>query len=211
MLYLIEIGIALLITFYFIKKENPKIKFLYLGYAFFILAMILQLPFRYLELELSSLIKENLGPTIILSILTIVVSELTKYFSLKKFLKTKSYKNGILFGIGWSSIESINFITANFYYYIFTMLNLELNISPFLGENLPIISFIFLFVFNLSLTVLIIISIIKKRFIYVMYSIWLSLIMIYLPIFFEGYIKTGIYVALFIYALIIIFKYRNIK
>ncbi|MCA9496238.1 MAG: YhfC family intramembrane metalloprotease [Nanoarchaeota archaeon] len=211
MLYLIEIGIALIITFYFIKRENPKIKFLYLGYIFFILAMILQLPFRYLELELSQTIAENLGPTIILSVLTIIVSELTKYFSLKKFLKTKSYKNGILFGIGWSSIESINFFTANFYYYIFTILNFELHISPFLGENLSIISFIFLFVFNLSLTVLIIIAIIKKKIIYVVYSIWLSLIMIYLPIFFNGYVKTGIYITLFLYAIYLIFKYRNIK
>lgn len=163
MFYLIEILIAAIITYFFIKKEKPKLKFLFLGYAFFFISLLLQLPFRYLETIFSTMLETVLFSTLTIIIITTIVSELTKYFSLKRFLTTKKYKNAILFGIGWSSLESINFFTSSFYRLIFSYVPIEFDYSSIISADLSFFNFIFLFVVNLAITIFVIFSIIKKK------------------------------------------------
>jgi len=212
MYYIFEIIIAIIVTLLFIKFEKPKIKFLFLGYLFLIISLILQIPFKYLKLKIVDFFPTMYEiPLILLSIGIITISEFTKYFSLKKFLKTRSYKNAILFGIGWVSLESINYFTIIIYNFIFSLFSINFSYTPFLSENYSILNFIFFFIINLSITVLVIIAIIKKNFYYLIFAILyasISLILLENVILYERYIFMW---GLFLYSIYIIFKYNKLK
>lgn len=211
MIPILEIAIVIFITVLFIKFKNPKIRYLFFGYIGFMVALVLQFPFRYLEI----LLKENFGylfiPALTMPFLAIIISELTKYFSLKTFMKTKSYKNGILFGIGWVSLESITNFSIIIYSYLFTLLSLNIEPMIFAGNSLNFINFVFFFVFNLSVSVLIIISIIKRNYFFLIYGIGYSLL-VYLGLStLSGIESLSFSVAVFAYSLYLIFKYNKIK
>ncbi len=210
--YIFEIIIALIITILFIKIKKPKMKFLFLGYFFLLVSLLLQIPFKYLKI----IVMENFTttsaiPIFILTIITIIISEFTKYFSLKKFLKTKNYKNAILFGIGWVSLESINFFSILVYNFVFSYFSINFNYIPFLNNNFGILNFLFFFIINLSITVLVIISIIKKNPYYLIFGILYSILIVIIlknVISYEKYISM---IGIFIYSLYIIFKYNKLK
>lgn len=209
--YLFEILFALLITLLFVKQEKPKIYFLFLGYAFVLLSLFLQLPLKFLELELTSFFSSLALSSMFFGILAIIISELTKYFSLKRFMKTKSYKNGILFGIGWSTIESINYFSILFYSWIFSLFSLTFNATSFVDDKLPLLNFLFFFTVNLGITVLVIISIIRKKRLYLIYAITLSTVIFIGLLYLNGTAKTIFSLFFFSYSLFLLFKYRSIK
>lgn len=211
MFWIFEFLIALVLTYFFITRERPKVKFLLYGYLFFLVSLILQMPFKFLELKFTDYFSSSFLPIIFLNIGVIVISELTKYFSLKKFLKTKSFKNGILFGIGWVTFESINYVSLVFYSYFFGIFSLSFDYSYFIFDSLPFVSFILFFVLNLAITVLVIFSIIKKNNLYLIYAIVFSLIVFFAMFYLRG---LGLHIFnsfLFLYSLYIIYYYRKIK
>lgn len=209
--YILEIFLAIIITYIFIKKENPKLKFLFYGYIFFIVTLFIQIPFRFLEYFFKSYFNNGiLIPFILITILTILISEISKYISLGRFLKTKSYKNGILFGIGWTTLESLNFISSYFFKIVFSFFGIEYNISNILQIN-SFLSFTFFFILNIAITVLIIIAIIKRKKMYILYAILFSIIS-YLGLLVFSSISKLIFIGfLLIYCFYIIFHYRKLK
>jgi len=209
-LYL-EFFVVIFITYLFIKMEKPKIRYLFLGYAFFFLALILQFPLRVAEYYLKSNYDFAFLSIVSIPILSIIVSELTKYFSLKTFLKTKSHRNGILFGIAWVSLESISFVSAFFYLWLFQILNISFMPMLFSGTQFAFINFIFFFVVNLGVTVLIIMAIIKRRTFYLIHGILLS-ILVYLGLSLLVGVESFVFSLLsFMYCSYLIFKYRWFK
>lgn len=210
MYYILEFIFTLIITYFFIKSEKPKLKFLFYGYIFFIFTLFLRIPFKFLEILLLNYYNSNYLPLFIVISSSIIITEIAKYLSLKKFLKTKSFKNGILFGIGWTTLESISIVSLNFFNFIFNFFNINYTISTFFG-NLNFLEFGFIFIFNLAVTVLIVISIIKKNTIYLFYSILISLI-VYFTIRNLNGINFWIFVSFTsIYSLYILFKYKHLK
>ena len=131
MYYLIEIFVALLITLYFIQKESPKIRYLFYGYFFFLVTLTMQIPFRITELFLKEhMPQESRLPFILMSLGIIIMTEISKYYSLKSFVNTKSMKNGILFGIGWATIESIQYFSIIFFSFLFSFFSINFNPGP---------------------------------------------------------------------------------
>ncbi len=211
MFWIIEILIALIITYFFIVRERPKVRFLLYGYLFFVLASVLRLPVEFLKSYFSDFFSTNLIPLFILSISIIIILEIAKYLSLKRFLKTKSYKNGILFGIGFATFESINFFKVLVITYVFSFLSLNLDTSITLGPNLEILSFLFFFILNVATTVLIIISIIKKNLWYLFYAIILMIVSLFGFNFLNESYKLFAQMVVIFYCLFVIFHYRKIK
>lgn len=212
MFYLIEIFIAAIITVFFILKEKPKLRFLFLGYIFFFVSLILQIPFRYFELKFTYFFESVFFSSFTIAIITIIISEFTKYFSLKKFLKTRSYKNAILFAIGWSTIESINFLTSNFYQIIFSLVPINFNYANFMPAELSFFNFVFFFILNLAITVFVIFSLIKNNKLYVFFAILFSIIVYLGFVIFSDFISKIVFTALvFAYSLFVIFHYRKLK
>ena len=212
MYYFVEIIIALIITLLFIKFKKPKLTFLFLGYFFVLVTIVLQIPFKYLKIKILEIFPINFEiPILIITILTIIITELVKYFSLKKFLKTRSFKNAILFGIGWVSLQSINLFYIIIYGVIFSFIPINFNFTPLLNENLALLSFIFFFIINLSITVLVILSIIKKNWHYLFFAIIYHTLVIILIEHISSYERYVFMILMFIYSLYIIFKYNKLK
>ena len=174
MSYTLEIIFAILITYLFINHKKPKFKFLLYGYLAFFMAILLQLPFKYIQIIFATYINNNYIPIIILTLGTIIISEITKYITLKKILKTRVFKNGILFGIGWSTIESINIFTITLFSAIFSFIGINFNYTFSLTQNIPFINFTFFFITNIAITSMIIFSVIKKRKIFLIFAILYS-------------------------------------
>ncbi|MFW5705242.1 MAG: hypothetical protein ACOCXG_05365 [Nanoarchaeota archaeon] len=210
--YILEIAFALVFTYFFIKKTRPRITFLFLGYLFFLINVIIQFPFRYLQkLIMPYFSAESLIPMIIITLAIIVISQFTKYFSLKRFLRTRSYKNGILFGIGWSTVESISLFTITFFSYLFTILPFSFDYSYAIAKQMPFLSFIYFFVVNIATTVFVVISIIKDKGFYLV-----------LAILFQAFVLIGInlitsfsqdlmLIITFVISLGIIFRFNSVK
>jgi len=211
MLYAIEALIATLVISYFIKREHPKMLFLLWGFLFFFLSLLLQLPFRIAEFYVTDLLPSSLIPALVSGILTVIISETTKFFSLKRFMKTKSYKNGILFGLGWISLESITAVSALFYSSIFTWLGISFNPYHLLPGSYGLFTFVYLFLINAAVTVYVIIGVIKKRYAYLGVAI-LYAATVYLGLqFLNGFEEAAFVVLSLLYALYVIFKYRTLK
>jgi hypothetical protein len=205
-----EFFVAFLLSYLFYSREKPKLKFILYGYLFFLLALFLQFPFRLLQYYLLPYLSNYFLPLII-PILTIIISELTKYFSLKRFMKTKSYKNGIFFGIGWVSLESISIISSTFYFLLFSAFAIQISSSGYFGPNLSFFNFVYFFTVNLAITVLVIVSLIKKNYYFLIYAILFSILI------FLGFELLGTFELLFFalitffIAFILIFKYRLMR
>lgn len=209
--YIFEIFLALIFTLIFIKKEKPKLKFLFYGYFFFYITLFIQIPFRFLEYYFRNYFKNDfLLPFLLIAISTIIVSEVSKYISLSRFLKTKSYKNGILFGIGWTSIESINVVSSVFFKYVFSFFGIDYNTSNILFNN-SYLTFSFFFILNLAISVFIVISIIKKKRSYLYYAILFSIISYFGLIVFSSFSRWIFAICLVIYSFYVIFHYRKLK
>lgn len=209
--YVFEILFAFLISYFFIKKEKPKLRFLFYGYFFYIITLFIQIPFRFLEYSLKNYFNSGfLLPFILIGIMTIVVSEVSKYISLGRFLKTKSYKNGILFGIGWTSLESINFISSSFFKFFFSFFNINYTTSNILMIS-SFVNFAFFFILNLAITVFIVISIIRNKKLYVFYAILFSIISYFGLLVLSNISKWIFVIGLLIYSFYVIFNYRKLK
>lgn len=211
MYYFIQILIVCILTYYFVKKNKPNIKFLFLGIGFFFLTLIFQIPLRFIEINLLKYFNSSLViPTIILIFLSTLISESTKYFSLNKYLKTKSYKNAILFVIGWISLESINIFSIYFYSIFFGFFGIEFDVNLFL-QNYNLLNFVFFFILNLALSVFIILAVIKKKHFYFIFSVLLGFLVSLSLINLNGIEKYFFMFLVFIYSLYVIFKYNKLK
>ena len=206
---ILEIILVIFFAYYFYTKEKPKIKFFILGIVFSLLSLLLQLPLRMAEVELSEFLISDTLPFLLIAIGAPIISELTKYFSLKKYLKTRSQKNGIFFGIGWVGIESISFFSLWIYSKVFSFFNLMYQPSALVSSTLPLWSFTFIFIINLAITVLVVFSITKKKWQYLLYAILYSSI-IYIVLH-ETTNKIFFQTIFFLYSLFIIFRYRLFK
>lgn len=208
--YLGQIFFLLLITYLFVHFKKPKIRFLFYGYFFFILILLIQIPIKVAENFLLKYINFTSLPIILLNILSITLFELTKYFSLKRFVKSKSFKNEILFGIGWVSLESLSIFTTLFYSLAFTLLGVHLKYTNLTaGQNS--INFLFFLLFNLAITILIIISIIKKKIKYLIISISLSYLTFFAIIYLTGLYKYLFFIITIIYSTFIIYGYKYLR
>jgi len=208
---LIEIFIAILIIGLFVNKKKPQLKYLFYGFLFFFFMLIIQIPIKFLGYYTRGYLKSNiLIPIVLLIILSSIISEVGKYLSLKKFLKTKKINNAILFVIGWVSFESINLFSIYFFKLIFGLFNIDLNYSIFLNHY-DLLNFIFFYIFNLALSVLVIISVIKRKTIYLFYAISLSVLIGISMVSFVNLNKILIMSFMFLYSIFIIFKYNQLK
>ncbi len=205
----LEAILVVFFAYYFYTKEKPKIKFILLGALFSLLSILLQLPLRIAEIEIEQYFLSDTLPLLLIAFGVPIITELTKYFSLKRYLKTRSQKNGIFFGIGWVGIESISYISLVLYTTVFSYLSLTYQPQNLVESTLPLWSFIFLFIINLSITVLVVFSVTKKKFYYVIYAILYSAI-VYLVLL-EVQQKFLFQCAFIIYSLFIIFRYRLFK
>lgn len=201
---LLEFGIALIITMIFIRIKKPKLKFLFFGYLFFLVSLVFQLPFRILEVLINNGFFGLLNLALI-PILSILVSELTKYFSLKNFLNTKNYRNGMLFVIGWVTFESITAVSIFFYSALFYTLNMSFDANFFASQELFLLSFLFFFIVNLAASSFIVKSIIEKNYFYLILGIFFS-ICIYLGLIgFSGIERLFFMIVSFILSILIVF------
>ncbi len=212
MLWTIELLVAVLVTFFFVKRERPNILFLFLGYLFFLVSLCIQIPVKYVMVNFKDYFQANVIPLYIITIVFIMISPVLKYFSLKKFVKTKSYKNGILFGIGWATLESINHFKVIFLSTMVSIFALEFDINLFLNPNLTFWHFIFYFIFNLAITVLIIISLIRRKSFYILLAVGLSLVFYFGDMYLIDSTQRILFYLFFsVYSLFTIFHYRKIK
>ena len=212
MYYLIEIFVALLITIYFIQKESPKIRYLFYGYFFFLITLTMQIPFRITELFLKEhMPQESKLPFILMSLGIIIMTEISKYYSLKSFVNTKSMKNGVLFGIGWATIESIQYFSIIFFSFLFSFFSINFNYALLLKEQNQLVNFFFFFVFNLSITVLVIFSVIRNKIVYLIHAIIYSCLVLFLIAYTEGSTKILSEILMFGYSLFMVFKYKKLS
>ena len=199
-----------MVTLLFFEYKRPKLRFLFYGYIFYLVSLVLQIPLRFVEI----FIDLNFGDIFLVSFVfvnigVIVLSEVLKYFSLRRFLKTKSYKNGIFFGIGWTSIESLRFISERFFNEVFGFFGYNYSVSYFF--NYDLMGFVFFFVFNLAICVFIVISIIKRDKFYLFYAILVSVLVYFSLMRLSGvgfYLITGL---AFLYSLYVIFRFQRLK
>lgn len=209
MYYLFEIAVALIIAYFFYKNERPKVRFLLYGYCLFFLVMFIQLPFRYLELQVRGYFDFALMSQILFAPILIAISEVTKYLSMKRFLNTKSFKNGIFFGIGWTTIESINFFTAGFFGVIFSIFAIKFDYSFLLNPDYGPVNFLLLFIVNLAITVFVIKSIIRKKYYYLAFAIVYSLVAFYGLLLLTGIEKLMFTFVLLTISTFILFNYKK--
>ncbi len=210
MFYLIELLITIVIAYFFYVQEKPKLRYLFYGYFFFLLSLFLQLPFRYLELRFRGDFDFQLMSQVLIAPFVIAVSEVAKYFSMKNFLNTKSFKNGIFFGIGWISLESVNFISLTFFTIIFSYFNFDFNPALLLNPEYGIVSFLLLFVINLAITIFVIKSIIRKKYYYLVFAMAYSLIAYYGLLLLKDTDKLIFTFVLLIISTYILFNYRKV-
>jgi hypothetical protein len=211
MFYFLEIIFILFVILFFIYREKPKIRFLFYGSLFFLISLLIQIPFKLFELRLI----ENLGffsfsVYLVISI-SVIISELIKYFSLNKYLsKTRSLKNGILFILVWISLESLTFFTVTFYTFLFSLISIDFNYAFLLSEEISFFNFIYFFFINVAVSILVLHSVIKKNILYLFSAIFFSLI-----IYINLHILSGLEEYLFIFfslffSMILLFYYKKI-
>lgn len=211
MFYILEIIVALAIAMVFYRSEKPKLQYLFYGYLFFIVALFLQLPFRFLEVYMEDWFDFVLLSQIIMAPLIIIVSELTKYFSMRKFLKTYSFKNGIFFGIGWVSLESINIFTIAVVSYALGLFNLTFDISSLLNPEYGAVNFLYFFVINIAITVFVVKAVVSKDKKFLIHAIVFSLIIYYGLLLLGGLHKNTFTLTSILVSTIIIFSYKAIS
>lgn len=177
MLWVVEVLIVSIFTFNFIKRERPNVVFFFLGFLFAIVAFVLKLPLLYLlglidfENTFSSIILSG----VIIAIVTALINEVTRYLSLKRFLRTRSYKNGILFGIGWAAFTIIIFFQEMILTYFGTQFSF---LQGIVLENVSynFLEFTLVLTTTLAQSVFIVFAVLKKQKRYLVYSILYSIL-----------------------------------
>lgn len=208
--YLFEILIAVIITIYYILNQRPKLRYLIYGYFFFLITLIFQIPFQLIQIYIKQFLpKDSTIPIIVISVIVMLITIISKYYSLKSFVNTSSTKDGVLFGIGWATFESIQYFSATFFSITFTYLAINFDYNILLSQQNQYVNFLFFFVFNLSITVLIIFSIVKNRKWHLIHAIAYSCLVFYVVTYLEGPVQMASEVAIFAYSLIVIFIRKN--
>lgn len=212
----IELILILIFIYYFIKKEKPKKRFFLYGFLIAIIVFLFKLPINFLFNHLQNIITINNTtiPLLLILVFSIVITEIARYFSLKRYFISKSYKNGILFGIGWATFSSLLFLHS-----IIVDLLKSINVFQYnelskilmITEpiNASIMPFIFLFFLNIAQSTLIIISIIKNNIFYIIYAILLGICCNIIFLTNNDNILIEIFIILILF--FIIFHYRKIK
>lgn len=207
--YSFQILFVLIMTYLYYKYLKPKFRYLLYGYFFFFVGVVLQFSFRSVEVMIERLFEVVIISYYFIAPLSIIFSEILKYFSLKKFIKTKVFKNGFFFGIGWASLESINYFTIIFFSSISTWLGLSFDYGFLLNPHYNFFNFIFFFILNLAINVYIILAITKRDIWYLFYGILYSLFSYFGLLLLHGTSKIGFYVLLFSISLFVIFYHRR--
>lgn len=203
-----ELIIVFLVTLFFVYYKKPKIFYLFLGYFMFLIVLLITFPLKYIEYHfLSSFDYPTLGPVLI-SLLFIIITEISKYLTLKRFLKVKKHKSAVLFGIGWTSLESINTVSILFYSFIFSFFLIEINPSIFLKDSIFLLPFIFLFLSNIAITTLVILAVIKKKLHFLISAIMYAFLIYLGQIFFIQENEIYFLLILFLSSIFILFKYH---
>lgn len=195
----------LILAYFFYRIEKPKYYFFFFGIIFFVIALFFQLPFKLLEYQFKQIPYLFFQiSSLLVGIFGILISEITKYISLKKYLKTRHLKNGIFFGIGWVGFESITFFSIYLYSEIFSIFSLSFNPSLLISTSLPMWSFAFFVIINATITMFIIAAVIKKKNIYFLYGVLFAII-VYLVLYFS---KGSFLIELlfFLYSLFTLFN-----
>ena len=115
------------------------------------------------------------------------------------------------FGMGWISIESINFFSATFFSLIFSFIGIQFDYSLLLNPNYSYFNFLFFFIINLAITIFVIKSIISKKIYYLFYAIAFSIIVYYGLLLMEGFDKYMFSLASLLFSTIVIFYYKIFK
>ena len=172
MFWIVESLIIGFFTLNFIRREKPNITFLCLGFLFSIVAFVFKIPLllalNYLSLDPS--LTSMIISAGLFAIISAVISEITRYLSLKRFLTTRSYKNGVLFGIGWATFDVVVFfqnMVLNFFILQFSFLS-EMTLETL---SFSLLDFSLLFTTTLVQSVFIIFAIINKKKRFIIYSI----------------------------------------
>jgi len=208
--FFFEIFFVILVIGLFYYYLKPKLRYFFYGAIFFFVGLILQLPLRYFYIILERVVEIFSFTHIIYVFLSIVIFEVTKYLSLKKFIRTRSFKNALFFGIGWVSFASINLFTILFFQYIFNFLALDFDYSYLLNPNYSFLYFGFIFVLNLAVTVYVILAIVKRNLIYLFYAIMYSWIVNYGLMILSGKDKFWFALVIFLVSLFVIFYHHRI-
>lgn len=211
MFYLIEIGIALLLSYIFYSFEKPKLRYFLYGVIFIFIVMIIQSPFKLLEITMKNYFNFKLMSQALLAPIIISISEITKYISMKKFLKTKSFKNGIFFGLGWITIESINFFTISFYTFLFSIVSISFDYSTLLNPNYGLFNFLYFLIINLSISIFVIKAVISKKIKYLFIGIFYSLLIYYSLLILDGLEKSSFTILSLLMSIAIISYYKWIR
>lgn len=172
--FYIEVFIISLITLIFIIKKKPNPSYLFLGYFFFFVTLILSLPFKILEIYITKLLPVTINSSnFIFSLIFSIFFLFTNYYVIKKFIKTRTLKNAILFAIAWASLYSISFFSFYFYKIIFKLFDISYNPNIFIVKNIFDFSFFLAFPITLAIFILIIKAILKKSKIYLLFAFFL--------------------------------------
>jgi hypothetical protein len=183
---IIKILIVLLLAYFYYRIEKPKYYFFFFGVLFFLLALLLQLPFKLLEYQFMQIPYVFFQvSSLFIGIFGILITEATKYISLKKYMKTRKLKNGIFFGIGWVGFESISFLSIIIYSKLFAFFSLSFNSGLLVSSSLPLWSFLFFLIINSTITMFVIAAVIKRKNIYFAYAVLFSII-VYVTLYFSG-------------------------
>ena len=204
--YFFEIFLALYIIVLYYLKLKPKVRYLFYGFFFFFVSLILQFPIRYILVGLDKiLIIFNLTELLFIP-LSIVVVEVTKYFSLKKFIKTRSLNFGLFFTVGWVSLASINYFTIIFFNFVLGFLSLSFDFSYLLNPNYNFFYFAYYFILNLAVSVFVISAIVYKNIYYLILGILFSLVSAIGILYFDSYFKFIFIFIMFIISVYILFN-----
>ena len=207
--YLFQMFFVLIVTYYYYKYLKPKFRYLLYGYFFFFIGMVLQFSFRSVEVLVERVFEVIIISSYFVAPFSIIFTEILKYFSLKKFIQTRVFKNGFFFGIGWASLESINYFTAIFFSTIFAWLGISFDYGFLLNPQYNILNFIFFFILNLAINVYIILAITKRDIWYLFYGILYSLVSYFGLLVLSGFFKLGFYLLMFGISLFVIFYHRK--
>jgi hypothetical protein len=203
--YFFQIFFALVIIFLYFYHLSPKIRYVFYGFFFFFVALLMQPPLRYFLTILDRLLDFIDLPVFVFSGLSIVIVEVTKYFSLKKFIKTKNFHNALFFGIGWISLASINFFIIYFFDSIFSLLNINFDYSYLLNPEYGVFYFIYYYILNLAVSVYIVLAIVLKDYIYLFNGISFSLIANIVLLYLDGFLSYLFMCGIFVLSIYIIF------
>jgi hypothetical protein len=203
--YFFQIFFAILVIFLYFYHLKPKMRYVFYGFFFFFVALLMQPPLKYFLTMLDRILDFVDLPVFVFSGLSIIIVEVTKYFSLKKFIKTKNFHNALFFGIGWISLASINFFVIYFFDSIFGLLDIYFDYSYLLNPEYGVIFFIYYYILNLAVSVYVVLAIVLKDLIYLFNGVSFSLIANIGLLYMSGFMNYLFMAGIFVFSIYIIF------